>query len=282
MTKTGLVIEGGATRGIYAAGVLDVLYERGIRVDGVIGVSAGAIHGTAFVCGQPGRSIRYYLAFARDPRFGSFRSLLTTGSYVGTEFCYHALPETLCPIDHDAFEHATTKFYVTCTDLNTGEAWYRETPTLRGQDMDALRAGASLPLVSKTVVVDGREVLDGGTADSIPLVAFQAMGYSRCLVIQTRPAGYQKSKVDPWLAHLVYRRYPKYLESIATRHIRYNETLAEIERQQKAGQIIAIRPTRDVKISHMDKDPAHILAMYELGRADALARLDEIKAFLNT
>lgn len=280
MTKTGLVIEGGATRGIYAAGVLDVFNEKGITFDGVIGVSAGAVHGCSYVACQPGRSIRYYLAYVRDPRFMGVRSLITTGSYVGTRFCYHDVPERLCPLDHEAFEASPTRFYVTCTDVETGLPWYRETPTLRGEGIDALRASASLPIVSRVVEVDGRKVLDGGTADSIPLVAFQKMGYDRCVVIQTRPLGYRKPASDPILARWLYRQYPDYLLSIKTRHVRYNRALEEIRRQELCDRIVAVRPSVLTGVTHLDRDPKRILEMYELGRRDAFAKLDVIRKFL--
>ena len=90
-------------RGIYTAGVLDVFMERGLHFDGVIGVSAGALHGCSFVSGQKGRSIRYYKKYRDDWRFMSFKSLLRTGDIVGEKFCYHDIPERLDPFDYEAF-----------------------------------------------------------------------------------------------------------------------------------------------------------------------------------
>ena len=280
MGKTGLVVEGGGTRGIYAAGVLDVFLERGIWFDGVIGVSAGAIHGCSFVANQPGRSARYYLACSRDPRFFSKRSLLMTGSYVGTQFCYRDIPERVCPFDHDAFEASETEFYLTCTDVETGEAYYRLTRTLRGDAMDALRASASLPMLSRPVSLDGRVLLDGGVADSIPLEAFERLGFERCVVVLTQPAGYRKKMVYPWIARMMYRSRPAFLEAIRTRHIRYNATLDEVARQEESGECVALRPSRELRISRLERDPETILEMYELGRCDAQSKLGAVKAFL--
>ena len=153
--KTGIVVEGVGMRGISAAGVLDVLLEHGIKADGLVGVSAGAIHGCSFVAGQAGRSIRYNLKYCRDPRYMSFRSLVTTGDLVGNEFCYHELPERLDPFDNDAFEASPMEFYATCTDVETGRPVYHRCDSLRGENIQWIRASASMPLVSRIVEIDG-------------------------------------------------------------------------------------------------------------------------------
>ena len=178
--KTGLVLEGGGMRGIYTAGVLDVFMENGITFDGVIGVSAGAIHGCSFVSGQKGRSIRYYMKYCRNWQFMSFRSLLLTGNIAGEKFCYHTLPEKLDPYDYEAFKKSPTKFYVGCSNVETGKAEYLPITDMKEQ-IDRMRASASLPLVSKIVKTAGLKLLDGGCTDSIPVKAFCENGiYKGC------------------------------------------------------------------------------------------------------
>lgn len=277
---TGLVLEGGAHRAIYTAGVLDVFMENGINFDGVIGVSAGAIHGCAFVSGQRGRSINYTLKYAADKRYMSYYSLITTGNMVGEQFCYHELPEKLFPFDHQAFEKSATKFYVTCSNLETGEAEYIHCDELRTK-MPYLRASASMPFVSQISHVDGKPYLDGGICDSIPVRAFQKLGYDKCVVVQTRNAGYRKGKNKlAWLAHFVYRRYPKFIKAITNRHIMYNKEMADIEQMQKDGKVFVIQPSRYEKISHTEKNPEVLKKVYNLGREDALAALPEMQKFL--
>ena len=168
--KTGLVIEGGGVRGIYAAGVLDVFLEHALRFDGLIGVSAGAIHGCSFLSNQKGRSLRYYMKYCKDPRFMSFRSWLTTGDIVGADFCYHEIPDKLDIYDHDAFLNSDTPFYVTCSNVEAGTPEYIRITDMRKQ-IDYLRASASLPYFSRIVQIDGRKYLDGGATDSIPVIA---------------------------------------------------------------------------------------------------------------
>ena len=278
--KTGLILEGGAHRAIYTAGVLDVFNENNITFDGVIGVSAGAIHGCSYVSKQKGRSIAYTLKYANDKRYMSLYSLITTGNMVGEQFCYHELPEKLFPFDHQAFENSPTKFYVTCSNLQSGQAEYIYCDELQHK-MPYLRASASMPFVSRISQIGDKKYLDGGICDSIPLTAFQNMGYERCVVVQTRAAGYQKGKNKlSWLADIIYHKYPRFVQAIKTRHIMYNKQLAEIEKQQKNGQIFVIRPSKLINIKHAEKNLSIIQEVYDLGRHDALNSLDKLRRFL--
>lgn len=279
--KTGLVLEGGAQRAIYTAGVLDVFMENGITFDGVIGVSAGAIHGCSFVSRQHRRSIDYTLAYAGDKNYMSWYSFLTTGNMVNEEFCYHTLPEKLFPFDHKTFEVNNTDFYAVCSNLQTGQAEYVKCAKMDKTGLAYLRASASMPFVSRISEIGGKKYLDGGICDSIPLRAFQKMGYERCVVVQTRAAGYQKkpNKLG-WLAPLVYRKYPKFAAAIKNRHIMYNNELEQIEQAQKNGAAFVIRPSKNVKIHHMETDKKVLQAVYDLGRGDAIKLLPELKKFL--
>lgn len=276
--KTGLVLEGGAMRGIYTAGVLDVFMEHDIYTDGVIGVSAGAIHGCSYVAKQHGRSIRYYLKYCHNWRFMSFRSLLLTGNLVNTRFCYEDIPERLDPFDHDTFSRSDIEFYITCTNLKTGQAEYIRCTDLRKQ-IDCMRASASMPFVSKPVWLNGSPYLDGGVGDSIPLRAFQSMGFERNIVVLTQVDGYQKkgSRMDRIRA---YRRYPLFEQAILRRPARYNRTLQQIKDDEAAGKALVIRPSRDLHIRRMEKDVHKIRAMYRLGRHDAKKALPQIRRFL--
>ncbi len=279
--KTGLVLEGGAMRGIYTAGVLDVFLEHGIHVDGVMGVSAGAIHGCSFVAGQRGRSIRYNLKYCKDPRYMSLRSLIKTGDLLDTDFCYRQLPETLDPFDNEAFMASDTKFYVTCTDVDTGQPVYRLCESLQGEQIHWVRASASMPLASRIVEMEGRRLLDGGVSDSIPAAAFRKLGYKRCVVVLTRPMGYRKkpNQMIPMIRR-VYRKYPQFVETMASRHLMYNRELDEIRRMEKAGEILVIRPNRLVKIKRTEHNPERIQEMYDLGRQDGLKSLDKVIRYL--
>lgn len=226
--KTGLVLEGGGVRGIYTAGVLDVFMEHGIGFDGVIGVSAGAIHGCSYLSGQKGRSIRYYKQYCNDPRFMSFQSLLKTGDFVGVDFCYHELPEKLDIYDNEAFKRCGVPFYVVCTNVDTGKPEYIRLTDMVAQ-IDYLRASASLPYFSRIVEIDGKRYLDGGCTDSIPLEAFRKMGYARNVLILTRPEDYRKKEEMRALPGIAYRKYPAFAEALRNRHEAYNRQAANVK-----------------------------------------------------
>lgn len=281
MMKSGLILEGGAHRAIYTAGVLDEFMEKGITFDGVVGVSAGAIHGGSYIAGQKGRNIGYTLRYCTDKHYMSFYSLLTTGDLVGKKFCYEDLPDRLVPFDYTAFQKAQTRFYATCSNLESGEADIIEIKDMKKQ-MDALRASASMPLVSQIVEIDGKKYLDGGISDSIPLRKFQKLGYKKCVVVETRPEGYEKGP-NPlaWLAKIVYHKYPNFIKAMCLRHNHYNAELFDIESAAKEGEIFLLRPTKKLKISRMEKDRKKLKAMYDLGRTDAQKALPQLKKFLN-
>ena len=279
--KTGLVLEGGGKRGIYAAGVLDVLLENNIWTDGLIGTSAGAVNGCSYVSNQYERNLRYNIRFAKEKRYMSIYSLITTGNVVGTDFAYNILPNKLEVFDYDAFEKSPVAYYVTCSNVETGKAEYIQCKSLRGKNMDYLRASASLPYVSQIVEIDGKKYLDGGICDSIPLKAFQNMGYEKNLVVLTRPKGYIKKPENNLLANLYYRKYPAFVTALRNRYAVYNRTLKYIEQQEKQGNILVLRPSESIRVGRMEQDPERLKQMYELGKNDAGQMLDAIASFLS-
>lgn len=279
--KTGLVLEGGGKRGIYAAGVLDVLLENNIWADGLIGTSAGAVNGCSYVSNQYERNLRYNIRFAKEKRYMSIYSLITTGNVVGTDFAYNILPNKLEVFDYDAFEKSPVAYYVTCSNVETGKAEYIQCKSLRGKNMDYLRASASLPYVSQIVEIDGKKYLDGGICDSIPLKAFQDMGYEKNLVVLTRPRGYIKKPENNLLANLYYRKYPAFVTALRNRYAVYNRTLKYIEQQERQGNILVLRPSESIRVGRMEQDPERLKQMYELGKNDAGQMLDAIASFLS-
>lgn len=278
--KTGLVLEGGGMRGLYTAGVLDVLMENRISFDGVIGVSAGTIHGCSYVSGQVGRSIRYNKKYYKDKRMMSFHNFLRTGDLVDEKFCYHELPEILDPYDNEAFKKSNIPFYVTCTNLETGKPEYILMKDMF-QDIDYLRASSSMPYVSRIVEKDGKKLLDGGCSDSIPVLKFMEMGYGRNLVVLTRHQGYRKKPEQRGLARIVYRKYPKFVKTLESRSVMYNKTLEDIEKLEKAGTAFVIRPSKPLEIGRMSHDLKEIIRTYELGRSDAFEKLEALRSWKN-
>lgn len=279
--KKGLVLEGGAMRGLFTAGIIDVLMEEGVEFDGVIGVSAGACFGCNYKSGQIGRTLRYNLKYCKDPRMAGFRSLLFTGDIYGAEFCYRDIPKKLDVFDNEAFINSPMEFHVVATDINTGKPVYHKCVDGYDNDLDWIRASASMPLVSRIVNVDGMELLDGGISDSIPLKYYQSIGYEKNLVILTRPEGYVKgpNKLMP-LMQIRMRKYPNFVKTMANRHNDYNEAIRFIREEEKKGTTFVLCPDEELPINRVEHDPARIQNVYEIGRQTALKNLDKIKAFL--
>ena len=280
--KTGLIMEGGAMRGMFTAGVLDVLMENGLVTDGAIGVSAGAVFGCNYKSHQIGRVIRYNTEYCNDKRYASFKNLLKTGNLYSEQFCYHEVPEKLDPFDEAAFAASPMDFFVVCTDVKTGEPIYHKCRKGDAEDVLWMEASASMPLAAKIVKIGHYGLLDGGVADSIPVRFFESIGYKRNLIILTQPKGYTKKK-NKFLPAIraKYFRYPAFVEAVADRHERYNETLSYISMLEQAGKDYVIRPPIPLEIGAMERDPAQLRRVYETGRAVAQIQVEKIRDFLN-
>ena len=280
--KTGLVLEGGAMRGMFTAGVLDVFMENGIVFDGMIGVSAGAVFGCNFKSRQIGRTIRYNKKYGKDKRYCSFYSLVKTGDIYGADFCYNILPNELDIFDAETFKNNPMPFYVVASDCETGKPFYKELKNGDSDDMVRLRASASMPLVSRVVRIDGRKLLDGGITDSIPIKYFESLGYNRNVVILTQPADYKKSpaKMMP-LIRAALKKYPAVAEAMSKRHIVYNEEKRYVFEKAALGEIFVICPERPLGIRRTESDPDKLQQVYDEGRNIALEQLDSVKDFLS-
>ena len=280
--KTGLIMEGGAMRGMFTAGVLDVLMENGLVTDGAIGVSAGAVFGCNYKSHQIGRVIRYNTEYCNDKRYASFKNLVKTGNLYSEQFCYHEVPEKLDPFNEAAFAASPMDFFVVCTDVKTGEPIYHKCRKGDAEDVLWMEASASMPLAAKIVKIGHYGLLDGGVADSIPVRFFESIGYKRNLIILTQPKSYikKKNKFLPAI-RAKYFRYPAFVEAVADRHERYNETLSYISMLEQAGKDYVIRPPIPLEIGAMERDPAQLRRVYETGRAVAQIQVEKIRDFLN-
>ena len=269
-------------RGMFTAGVLDVLMENGLVTDGAIGVSAGAVFGCNYKSHQIGRVIRYNTEYCNDKRYASFKNLVKTGNLYSEQFCYHEVPEKLDPFNEAAFAASPMDFFVVCTDVKTGEPIYHKCRKGDAEDVLWMEASASMPLAAKIVKIGHYGLLDGGVADSIPVRFFESIGYKRNLIILTQPKGYikKKNKFLPAI-RAKYFRYPAFVEAVADRHERYNETLSYIWMLEQAGKDYVIRPPIPLEIGAMERDPAQLRRVYETGRAVAQIQVEKIRDFLN-
>ncbi len=280
--KHGLVLEGGAMRGMFTAGILDVFMEEGIQADGVVGVSAGAAFGCSYKSGQIGRTLRYNKKYCKDKRYCSIYSLITTGDLYGAEFCYKTLPEKLDIFDNDAYEKNPMEFFVVASDVITGKSVYKKCDSFRGENLEWIRASASLPLVSRVVSVDGYQLLDGGITDAIPLKFMENQGYDKNIVILTRPDGYYKKKSNisfPLKAAL--KNYPAVIKAMGNRHIMYNGELEYVKEREKEGKVLVLRPKKTLPIKRTSRSEEALQKTYDLGRELVKEKLSLVKEFLS-
>lgn len=280
--NAGLVLEGGGMRGAYTTGVLDFLLDNDINFKDCYGVSAGSGHACSYLSGQRGRAIKVNTDFISDKRYCSLYSLRKTGNLFGAEFIYYTIPQQLNLYDYDAFLSCRTNFYAVVTNVETGKAEYLPVKDLR-EDMCKVVASSSLPLISQIQEINGKKYLDGGIADSIPIKQSIKSGNSKNLVILTRHDKYRKRQSSSIGAiKLKYRNYPFFVEANRNRANMYNTTLDFIEREEKNGSLVAVRPTKPIEISRFEKDRDKLLQLHEDGYNDAMEKKDEIFALLNS
>lgn len=274
--KTGLVLEGGAMRGMYTAGVLDVMLEQGITADCVVGVSAGALFGVNFLSRQKGRVIRYNKRFNGDKNYLGLLPLLREGNLLNTQYAYHDVPHRLDIFDDEAFQKSGVPFYAVVTDVETGEPAYMLIRSVFAQ-MDTLRASGSMPVVSRPVKIGEKYYLDGGISDSIPYKWLSRQGCDRLIVVLTRDETYRKKKRSPAMTRWLFRKYPKIAEQMLHRHEAYNSAVEELKRWEAEEKAIVIRPSRPIEIGHIEKDPEKLQAVYDLGVRDAKENLEKLR-----
>ena len=245
--KIGLIMEGGAMRGMFTMGVTDILMENSIHFDGAIGVSAGAGFGCNVKSQQIGRAFRYSKRFARDKRFASVHSLITTGNLYNENFLYHEIPEKLDPFDEKAYKANPMRFYVVATNKETAEPVYKELPNGDAYDLEWIRASASMPGFSKDVIIDGVPYCDGGVTISIPLAYFQNLGYTKNVVVSTQKRSYvkEKYKFAPLLP-FIFRKQKALAHAIAERHNAYNQERDYLFAEEKKGTTYVITPPEDL------------------------------------
>ena len=280
--RTGLVLEGGAMRGLYTSGVLDALMDEGMGFDVIVGVSAGALFGVNLPSAQRGRGIRYNLKYMGDRRYISLWSLLTTGNIVNAGFTYYKLCYELDPFHEEAFKRSGVEFYAVVTNMSTGQPEYikLEAPL---EQMEVLRATSAMPFVSKPVYLEGVPYLDGGIGDSVPVDFCLGLGCQRVAVVLTQPEGYRKEAPSPLrraMARVRYGRYPSFVESLNNRWLMYNGQAERVSALEAQGRIFVIRPSRPLDIERLEKDKGKLRETYELGLRDCAAALPGLKEYL--
>ena len=279
--KIGLVLEGGGMRGLFSAGVLDALLElKELSVNGIVGVSSGALFGVNYVSKQKERAVRYNKKYADDKRYMGLHSWITTGNAVNKDFAFYELPYKLDVFDNETFKKAETDFYVVMTNVESGKPEYVLIEDAFAQ-MEYLRATSALPFASKIIEINGKKYLDGGISDSIPIDFCESLGYDKIIAILTRPEGTYKEDKLGFLYKLVYRKYPNLVTSLLNMATDYEKVLAKIKDLENKGKIFVVRPPEVLKIGRLEKNRDKIQKVYDTGLNTGLKELNNIVKYLN-
>ena len=279
--KIGLVLEGGGMRALFTAGVLDALLDvKELNIDGIVGVSAGALFGVNYVSEQKERAIRYNKKYARDKRYMGFYSWITTGNAVNEDFAFYEIPFKLDVFDQEKFKESKIDFYVVMTNIENGQAEYVLIKDVFEQ-MEYLRATSALPFASKIIEINGKKYLDGGISDSIPIDYCESLGYDKIILILTRPENNYKDDKLNFLYKLVYRKYPNLVERLINMGKDYEIVLKKIKDLENKNKIFVIRPPKVLKIGRLEKNEDKIQNVYDIGLSAGKKEIDNLFKYLN-
>ena len=277
--KIGLVLEGGAMRGLFTAGVLDIFLDNNVEVTDVVGVSAGTLFGVNYVSKQRGRALRYNLKYINDKRYMNVKSWVRTGNLINKDFTYYKLPFQLDVFDNKTFKESPINFFATVTNIETGEAEFIKVEDAYKQ-METLRATSALPFISEIIEVGDKKYLDGGIANSIPVDFFEKQDFDKVIVILTRPITYRKEKTTGIQYKMFYKKYPKLVEKLENRYKEYNDTVDKIVELEKEEKLFVIRPSENITIKRLEKDVEKLQKVYDLGLKDGNNIIEDLKQYL--
>ncbi|HJC90423.1 patatin family protein [Mediterraneibacter glycyrrhizinilyticus] len=283
LIKATLVLEGGATRGVFTSGVLDLLMEKGIYVSHVIGVSAGTCNAVDYVSRQPGRTRDCMIPADKSGNYYyGMRDFVKEKSLMNMDLIFDKFPNEILPFDYDTYFSSEMECEIVTTNCLTGKAEYMTERKDRERLMKICRASCSMPLLTPIVNVDDVPYLDGGLADSVPVGRAKEIGNEKIIVVLTKNQGYRK-KVPSKGLQRVYRRayhsYPNLVRTILRRSFEYNKTMNHLDQLEKRGEIFVLRP--QVKpVSRLERNKESLLSFYEHGYQLAERKLDDMMKYL--
>lgn len=279
--EAAMVLEGGGTRGVFTAGVLDYLLEKQVKLPYVIGVSAGACNAIDYVSEQIGRTKDCTIIQDKNKRFIGTKDALKKGYLFDMDRLFDEYPNRLFPFDFDTYFASDIQCEVVVTNCLTGEAMYLSEKQDKERLLTICRASSSIPLISPVVDVDGIPCVDGGVADSVPLIHSMKLGHQKNVVVLTRNKGYRKKA--PGKSRLLYtaalKKYPNLLNALLNRYRNYNRVMELIEKWEEEGHIFVIRPEVE-PVSRTEQNVEKLTEFYDHGYQLMEQRLGELQAYL--
>lgn len=280
--KAAIILEGGAMRSVFSAGVLDRLMEEGIQIPNVLAVSAGAYAGMNYVSGQKGRVVDALISPLKEYKYLGFSTFLKKGTFFDMDYLFKEVPRTKSPYNFQKLKDYTGRFMTSTVNMMTGETVYHEKFRDADEFFDICKAANSMPLIAKIADINGIPMLDGGMADAIPVTKALEEGWDKLLIVLTRDVTYRKKPSGSLYMsaiRLIYRKYPKFLELIEERSKRYNDSLDLIAELEKQGKAIVLRPT-GITVGNSESDVDKLMKYYHHGYETASEKMEEMKTFL--
>ncbi len=282
LLKGAMCLEGGSLRGLFTAGVLDALLDNEVYIEYVNGVSAGSMNGMNYISRQRGRSKRINLKYLHDKRYISYKNMFKSRQIFNFDFLFDDISNKYDIFDWESFNDKTKKYEVVATDVITGESRFFDKNNC-SDIISAVKASASMPVMSKMIDVEGRKYLDGGISTSIAYKRAFDVGYSKAIVVLTREEGYRKKPVNK-INESIYRRYfkplPNLVEKLMTVPERYNKMQEEMEELAKEGKLLIIRPQNKVTVQRLEHSSVKLEKLYNEGYEEGLKNIENIKNFI--
>ncbi|MFA9555776.1 patatin family protein [Evansella sp. AB-rgal1] len=282
MQQCGLVLEGGGMRGLYTAGVLEFFLQKNLFFPYVIGVSAGACMAASYLSKQKGRNKQVNIGLANDPRYLSYRNFLLKRELFGMDFLFHEIPNNVIPFDFDTFYSGEEQFWIGTTDCETGEPMYFSKHSIGEDILTIIRASSSIPFIAPAVQYNGKQLLDGGIADPIPIKKAQQDGFKKNIVIMPKRGVFQTRSKLAFLYKYFVKKHPSIAKVLENSYNIYNETLHYIHQEEKKGNILLIQPSVDLPVSSMERNQKRLTQLYDLGYEDAQKRYHTIYQWLQS
>ena len=281
---TALIFEGGGMRASYTAGFVNHLLENELYFNYVVGISAGASHSVNYLSRDGVRTRKSFVDLVKDPNFGGWTSFLKGEGYFRAKYIYEETPydDGALPLDFETFMENPAKMRVGAFDIDQGELVYLRKENVKEilDLMKMVRASSSMPMFMPITDFRGRRYLDGGIDGGVALEAAKRDGFKKFFVILTRPKGYRKSPVKySGIIKAYYRKYPAVVNALLTRHIRYNQTLEELEALEKEGKAFLVYPDQ-MTISNRERNHQQLVNSYESGYRQGKRDLPNWKEFL--
>ncbi len=281
MKEVGLVLEGGGMRGAYTAGVLDFFLDEGLDFPYVIGASAGACNGSSYMARQRGRNYEVIVEYGSHPEYISYKRMLKEKQLFGMDFIFDVLPNRLVPFDYDSFYSNKGTFVVATTDMVSGKPVYYDQFPDRNSLLQVIRASSSLPFLAPSISYQGKQLMDGGISDPIPVEQSARFGNDKHVIVMTRNDGYIKRKMKlGWYFHRKFREFPDFAKTMVERHYRYNQQLQTVKDMEDEGKAFVLRPLKPLQVSRVERKRERLHNLYVQGYEEARNQANQLEAFL--